>query len=301
MKHAWIQAHRDSFDVTTMCETLGVSRSGFYASVDRPKAPRASRTEQIEASVQRVFAESDAIYGSAKIAKELSERDELETACRNTVAKAMRRLGLRSRVKKGFRPTTTRRDPSRLPAPNRLDRRFAADAPNQRWVTDITYLRTAAGWVYLAAVLDLFSRKVVGWSTGATLETTLVSRALRHAVENRRPRRGELLHHSDRGCQYTSDDYQRTLRTLGITCSMSRTGDCYDNAVAERFFWSLKHEWTKHQAYEDLESARLSAFKYIDLFYNRQARLSNSSRPRTRPAGGCGSSQGSRSARASPA
>jgi len=137
-------------------------------------------------------------------------------------------------------------------------------------VTDITYLPTLAGWVYLAVVVDLFSRKVVGWSLGRSLATPLVNGALRQAIESRRPLRGELLHHSDRGCQYTSGDYQTTLRTLGIECSMSRTGDCYDNAVAERFFWSLKHEWMKHHEYTDLESARLSVFKYIEVFYNRQ-------------------------------
>ena len=129
---------------------------------------------------------------------------------------------------------------------------------------------TAEGWVYLAVVLDLFSRKVVGWSLGRSLETTLVADALRQAIETRRPAGQELLHHSDRGSQYTSDAYQRTLKTLGIECSMSRTGECYDNAVAERFFWSLKHEWTKHEHFENLPAARLSVFKYIETFYNAQ-------------------------------
>ena len=145
---------------------------------------------------------------------------------------------------------------------------FTAEAPNRKWVTDITYLWTAAGWVYLAVVLDLFSRKVVGWAVSASLETELVAMALRRAIEARRPESGTLLHHSDRGCQYTSDGYQRILRTLGIQCSMSRTGCCYDNAVMERFFWSLKHEWTNHERFADLESARLSVFKYIETFYN---------------------------------
>ena len=135
-------------------------------------------------------------------------------------------------------------------------------------MTDITYLSTAQGWVYLAVVLDLFSRKVVGWSIGESLATLLVSDALRRAIENRRPEGKQLLHHSDRGCQYTSDAYRHTLRTLGITCSMSRTGDCYDNAAMERFFWSLKHEWTNHENFADLQEARLSVFKYIETFYN---------------------------------
>ena len=141
-------------------------------------------------------------------------------------------------------------------------------ADQSQWVTDITYLATAQGWVYLAVVLDLFSRKVVGWALGESLETELVSTALRRAIEARRPEGQQLLHHSDRGCQYTSAAYQQTLQALGITCSMSRTGCCYDNAVMERFFWSLKYEWTHHQAYADLEAARFSVFKYIETFYN---------------------------------
>lgn len=132
------------------------------------------------------------------------------------------------------------------------------------------YLATATGWVYLATVIDLFSRKVVSWSLSDSLETPLVSAALRDAIEKRSPERGKLLHHSDRGCQYTSESYQRTLKTLGIECSMSRRGNCYDNAVAERFFWSLKHEWTNHEAYETIEEVRLSVFNYIETFYNRE-------------------------------
>ncbi|HIF32880.1 MAG TPA: IS3 family transposase [Planctomycetaceae bacterium] len=131
------------------------------------------------------------------------------------------------------------------------------------------YLPTATGWVYLAVVLDLFGRKVVGWSIGNSLATELVSSALRRAIENRRPNGRQLLHHSDRGCQYTSDAYHATLKALGIECSMSRTGNCYDNAVMERFFWSLKHEWTKHESFENLEEAQMSVFKYIETFYNR--------------------------------
>lgn len=270
MNYAWITEHRDSFPVATMCQLLKVSRSGYYASIDRPRSPRAERAAKIRQSVLEVFEENHSVYGSVKITEALKERDDLETACRNTVARAMKEMGLKSRVSKAFTPTTTKADPSKLPAPNVLDRQFDAERPNQKWVTDITYLPTLQGWVYLAVVLDLFSRKVVGWSMSRSLATPLVSHALRNAIESRQPRAGKLLHHSDRGCQYTSDDYQTTLRTLGIECSMSRTGNCYDNAVAERFFWSLKHEWTKHHEFTDLESARLNVFKYIEVFYNRQ-------------------------------
>jgi len=268
VKYAWITKHCDSFPIAVMCEVLDVSTSGYYASVDREPSPRAKRRVRIEAAVRQVHAASHGIYGSGKIAKQLAQRDDLETACRNTVARAMREMGLASRVSKAFTPTTTQADPTKSPAPNRLDRDFTATRPNQKWVTDITYLPTLAGWVYVAVVLDLFSRKIVGWSISDSLATPLVAEALRRAIEARRPVGSELLHHSDRGCQYTSDAYQQTLRTLGIECSMSRTGECYDNAVAERFFWSLKHEWTNHETFDNLEAARLSVFKYIETFYN---------------------------------
>lgn len=270
MKYAWIQQHCDSFPVALMCQVLDVSKSGYYASVDREPSPRSARHERIKAAVAQVHAESHGIYGSWKIAEALLERDDLESACRNTVAAAMREMGLASKVTKAFKPTTTQADPTKAPAPNKLDRDFTAPAPNRKWVTDITYLPTGQGWVYLAVVLDLFSRKVVGWSLARSLETALVAEALRQAIESRRPAGKELLHHSDRGSQYTSDAYQQTLKTLGIACSMSRSGSCYDNAVMERFFWSLKHEWTKHENFENLAAARLSVFKYIETFYNAE-------------------------------
>jgi putative transposase len=270
VKYAWIREHRDSFPVAILCDSLEVSASGYYAWLDRPPSPRAQRHIQIQQAVQQVHAESHGIYGSHKIARELEERPELESACRNTVAKAMRELGLKSRISRAFTPTTTQADPTKQPAPNQLAQDFTATAPNRKWVTDITYLPTAEGWVYLAVVLDLFSRKVVGWALSNSLATELVSAALRQAVESRRPVGQHLLHHSDRGCQYTSDAYQQTLRTFGIQCSMSRTGCCYDNAVMERFFWSLKHEWTNHERFHNREEARLSVFRYIETFYNSQ-------------------------------
>jgi putative transposase len=268
VKYAWIHEHRDSLPVATMCQVLEVSTSGYYTWIDREPSPRAQRNERIRSAVREVHAQSHAVYGSYKIAQELQSRDDLERACRNTVAAAMREMGLKSRVAKAFVPTTTTVDPTREPAPNTLDRDFTATEPNRKWVADITYLATATGWVYLAVVIDLFSRKVVGWAMSTSLATELVSQALRQAIESRRPDGKRLLHHSDRGCQYTSDAYRQTLRTLGIECSMSRTGSCYDNAAMERFFWSLKHEWTNHESFENLATARLSVFKYIETFYN---------------------------------
>ena len=159
MKYAWIAQHCDSFPVNVMCDVLGVSPSGYYDSIDRPPSDRKKRHERIQQAVEQVYAESYGIYGSQKVAERLQQRDDLESACRNTVAAAMREMGLKSRVCKRFTPTTTQSDPTKQPAENRLDRNFTAEAPNRKWVTDITYLATAAGWVYLAAVVDLFSRK----------------------------------------------------------------------------------------------------------------------------------------------
>lgn len=268
MKYAWIQSQRDSFPIAMMCRALQVSKSGYYKWLRSEPSLRAQRSSRIRQAVKHVYDESFHIYGSYKIADRLRQDDDLESACRNTVAKAMKEMGLKSRVSKKFKPTTTVADPSKAPAPNLLNQAFSADGPNQKWVTDITYLPTASGWIYLAVVLDLFSRKVIGWSLSESLATPLVSGALRRAIENRRPHGQSLLHHSDRGCQYTSDQYQEILRTMHITCSMSRTGCCYDNAVIERFFWSLKHEWTKFESFADIEEARLSVFRYIETFYN---------------------------------
>ncbi|MCA9154822.1 MAG: IS3 family transposase [Planctomycetales bacterium] len=270
MKYAWIRDHRDSYPIAAMCRVLQVSKAGYYAWRDRPPSPRAERTARIQQAVRRVHTDSHGIFGSVKITKMLAQSPDRERACRNTVAKAMRELGLKGVVPQPFKPITTAVDPSHKAAPNTLAQNFSADAPNRKWVTDITYLKTAAGWVYLAVVLDLFSRKVVGWHLGASLATELVATALRNAIESRRPTGKELLHHSDRGCQYTSEAYQRMLQSLGIECSMSRTGCCYDNAVMERFFWSLKHEWTNHHEFADEAAARLSVFKYIETFYNSE-------------------------------
>ena len=268
MKYAWVKDNSDSFPVAAMCRAFQVSKSGYYRWLKAEPSLRTQRSERIRSSIKQVYEESNQIYGSYKIADQLGKDDRLEAACRNTVASAMREMGLKSRVSKKFTPTTTVSDPSKVPAPNILDQTFTADAPNQKWVTDITYLPTQLGWVYLAVVLDLFSRKVVGWSISESLATPLVSTTLRNAIEARRPDTKSLLHHSDRGSQYTSDDYQQTLRTLNITCSMSRTGCCYDNAVMERFFWSLKHEWTKFEDFADINQARRSVFQYIETFYN---------------------------------
>jgi putative transposase len=270
VKYAWIREHRDFYPVAAMCRALRVSSSGYYDWLDRPPSPRTQRHLRIQRAVAQVHAQSHGIYGSHKIARQLAAQPDLESACRNTVAKAMREMGLKSRVVGEFTPMTTKADTTQQPADNLLAQNFTAPAANRKWVTDITYLPTAEGWVYLAVVLDLFSRKAIGWALSHSLATDLVAAALRQAMESRRPEGAKLLHHSDRGCQYTSAAYQHTLKTLGIQCSMSRTGCCYDNAVMERFFWSLKYEWTNHQTFDSLAAARLSVFRYIETFYNSQ-------------------------------
>jgi putative transposase len=179
VKYAWITKHRDSFPVAILCRVLDVSTSGYYESLVRPVSERAKRHERIQTAVRQVHAESHGTYGSHKIAQMVQRRDDLESACRNTVAAAMREMGLEGCVAKRFRPTTTQADPTRHAAENKLGQDFAAEAPNCKWVTDITYLPTAIGWVYLAAVVDLFSRKVVGWSIATSLATELVLELLR--------------------------------------------------------------------------------------------------------------------------
>ena len=270
MKYAWIKEYRGDYSVVRLCRAMQVSKSGYYSWLGSEPSPRNRRTASIRESVMEVYRQSGGIYGSYKITEKLKSDERLETACRNTVAKAMQDLGIKSRVSRKFKPTTTVNDPSKKPAPNIRAQDFKADAPNQKWVADITYLPTLGGWVYLAVVLDLFSRKVVGWKMSNRLTTPLVTGALRSAIESRKPVTRELLHHSDRGCQYTSQAFQQIMQTTNITCSMSRTGCCYDNAVVERFFWSLKHEWTKFEEYEDLDDARMSVFKYIETFYNSE-------------------------------
>ena len=268
MKYAWITKHRDQYPVTTMCRALGVSKSGYYKSQKAKTSSRSARTQRIIESVKLVFHKFDSIYGSYKVAEVMAEDEMLESACRNTVAKVMQKLGLKSRVSRKFKPRTTVIDGQKRPAENLLDQDFSATKPNERWVADITYISTRNGTAYLAAVLDLFSRKVVGWAVSENMKTTLVCRALQNALQTRRPSKGSLIHHSDRGCQYTSDDFQRLLTEHSITCSMSSTGCCYDNAAMERFFWSLKNEWTKHENYRNIDDVRQSVFRYIETFYN---------------------------------
>jgi putative transposase len=198
------------------------------------------------------------------------ERDSDLYPCRVTVARSMRRQGLRSRVVRRRRPRTTQSDPNAVPAPNLLGRQFDAEAPNRKWVCDITYVLTAGGWVYLAVVLDLFSRRILGWAMADHMREELVEAALHDAVKQRKVEAG-LLHHSDRGSQYTADGYRRTtVELLKMTPSMSRRGDCWDNAVAERFNGSYKSEWMRHAKYPDLAAARRDFMRYVHWYNGRR-------------------------------
>jgi putative transposase len=257
-----------------MCRVLEVSRSGFYAWERREPSARAQEDERLRAAVRRVFRDSHGRYGSPRILRELRAQG-IRTSKRR-LERLLREEGLRARPRRRFVVTTDSTHGEAV-ALNHLDRQFsveAAEGPDRVWVTDITYLWTAEGWLYLAVVLDLATRRVVGWGMGATLETTLVLQALRMALRRRRPPAG-LLHHSDRGCQYASVAYRAALAAAGITASMSRKGDCWDNAVAESFFATLKWELVRRCRWATRAQARTAVFEYIEAWYNRRRRHSS--------------------------
>lgn len=270
-RYQFINQHCGRYPLARLVHTLDVSRSGFYEWRERPISRRARRRAALAERVQETFIEHDGIYGSRKIAEELVQREV--QVCRNTVAGLMRSLGLQSKAQRR-RSFTVTTDSNHLEpiAPNVLARDFTADGPNEKWVADITYVSTDEGWAYMAAVMDLFSRRIVGWAVSDSLETSLVMDALNNAIQTRRTERGTLTHHSDRGCQYASCDHRARLAELGITCSMSRRGDCWDNACMERFMNSYKNEWVNHRQFATMEEVHHSTFEYIEIFYNRKRR-----------------------------
>ena len=268
MKFAFIREHlAGSYPLEVTCEALGVSRSGYYDWRDRPAGARARRREELAAKVQAVHRENRGVYGSPRVFRALRARGE--GVCENTVAKVMAERGIRARSRKKFVPRTTDGAHGRPAAENVLGRQFGAELPDRKWAADVTYVPTGQGWLYLAGVIDLCSRKIVGWSMAEHMRTGLVSDALGMALARRSPGPG-LLHHSDRGVQYASEDYQHLLRSHGIECSMSGKGDCWDNAVMESFWGTLKTELVNHERYETHEQARASIFEYIEVFYNRK-------------------------------
>ena len=271
MRFAFIQEHAEEFPVDVLCAVLQVSRSGYYAWRQRPVSGQAQRREQLVKRIQAAYAQSQQNYGSPRIHREL--RDQGILCSENTIAKVMKDHGIRSKRHRRFVVQTTDSRYGHPLAENRLNQQFDVPAPNQVWAADITYIPTGEGWLYLAVVLDLCSRKVVGWVADDHLRAELPTAALQMALTQRRPPRG-LLHHSDRGVQYACDDYQALLSQHGIECSMSRRGNCYDNAVVESFFGTLKTEWIHHHTYATRNEARLALFEYLEVFYNRKRRHS---------------------------
>lgn len=266
MRYEFIQAHQAEFPVRRMCSVLSVSPSGYYARLVRSESARAQANQQLAQEIRAVHARSRGTYGSPRVHADLRLRGF--RVGRNRVAHLMRLEKLYGRRKKKF-PRTTDSQHDYPVAPNHLNRDFQASQPNEKWLADITYIPTAEGWLYLAAVLDLFSRKIVGWAFAASLESRLVEQAFRMAVQNRSVL-SDLLHHSDRGSQYAADAYQRLLVAQRVQVSMSRTGDCYDNAPMESFFSSLKCEHVHFQNYHTRQEAITDIFSYIVGFYNRQ-------------------------------
>jgi putative transposase len=253
-----------------MCRVLEVSKSGYYDWVDRPESMRAKRHRELTVKIRQAHIESRKIYGSLRIHSDLV--DQGEKVGKNTVACLMRRAKIQSKVHKRFVVTTDSRK-TKQPAENKLDRVFTSGYPNQKWVSDVTYIPTRKGWLYLSAIMDLYSRMIVGWSMNESNNIELVEKALKMAATNRKNIKGAILH-SDQGAQYSSTSYQQLLSDLGIICSMSRKGNCWDNAPMESFFHSLKTEWVVFEDYKTRSDARASLFDYIELFYNRKRRHS---------------------------
>jgi len=270
MKYQFIEQYKHEYSIVVMCNVLGVSESGFYAWRKRPTCQRHREDAQLTQEIRQVFVSHRGRYGSPRIRVEL--KDQGRGIARKRVARLMREAGLCAKGKR-HHVVTTHRDTSHPVATNLLHRDFTAPEPNTKWATDITYIPTAQGWLYLAVILDLYSRAVVGWSMSACCDEELVAKALHMALVRRRPKAG-LLHHSDRGCQYTSQAYRQKLQQAGIVVSMSRKGNCWDNAVMESFFGSLKEECLGNTIYSSHEQARLSLFEYLEVYYNRQRRHS---------------------------
>jgi|SRR5579859_6045474 len=270
MKYQFIEQHKQRFPIVVMCHVLEVAESGFYAWRRRPICRRQREDALLTQEIEQVFTSHQGRYGSPRIHREL--RDQGRSHSRKRVARLMREAELAA-LRKRRRALTTKRDETHPIAPNLLNREFTATEPNKKWVTDITYIPTKQGWLYLAVILDLYSRIVVGWSMSSHCDEALVENALLMALTRRRPKAG-LLHHSDRGCQYTSRAYRQRLEHSQIRVSMSRKGNCWDNAAMESFFGTVKDECVGSTIYLSHEEARLALFTYLEVYYNRLRRHS---------------------------
>ena len=269
MKFAWVQTEKATYPLAQLCRWLDVTRSGFYAWRGRPESTHTRDDRRLKVLVRASFEASKQRYGSPRVHKDLLEQDEYVS--RKRVVRLMQEDGLKARLRKRYK-LTTMSDHDQPVAANLLDRQFEADAPNQRWVGDTTeFVIGGSGKLYFAAILDLFSRFIVGWAVSAVNDRHLTIKALQMALKRRYPDAG-LLHHSDQGCTYASEDYQDVLDTHGITCSMSRRGNCYDNAVMESFFSTVKSELRVH--FDSNGEAKMELFDYIEVFYNQRRRHS---------------------------
>lgn len=266
MRFQFIEDHRAEFPVRRMCEVLDVSPSGYYAWRRRPPSAREMANQELMQKIEMVFEESGETYGSPRVHQALIRQGV--RCSKNRVARLMRLRGLKAKQTKRYR-ATTRRNRAHPVAPNRLQRDFVAHRPNEKWLADITYIPTQEGWLYLAVILDLYSRRVVGWAMSERMTEGLTLNALRMALQQRRPGPG-LIHHSDQGSQYTGHAYQALLKEHGIEASMNGVGSWYDNAPMESFLGTLKSERVHHILYHTRDEARADLFSYIEGFYNRR-------------------------------
>ena len=266
MKYSFMKAHEDEFSIERMSCVFKVSRSGYYRFISAKTSARRIENIRLLEVIKKIHDANRQVYGSPRIHAEL--RAQGEQCSRKRVARLMRIEGLQAKMKRRFK-RTTHVDPLAKKAPNLLKQNFKCSKPNSRWVADITYVATGEGWLYVAAILDLFSRRIVGLAMNERMTTELIKNALEQAITHRRPMTG-LIHHSDKGCQYTSHAFQTELLSHGIVSSMSGTGNCYDNAAMESFFHTLKTEHIYFESYKTREQAKLSIFEYVEVFYNRK-------------------------------
>lgn len=268
MKYAFIHQHRKEYNITRLCNVLAVSSSGYYDWVDRPESQRSIDNRRLTSKMQSIHQQTHEIYGSPKIHRELMAQGE--QCSENRVARLMSKAGMQSKLARQFVITTDSKN-TLQPAPDRLQRQFSVNQANRAWVSDTTFIPTREGWLFLAVVIELFSRQVIGWAMGNRNNAELVQDALTMALW-RRGKVKQVIVHSDQGSTYASGNYQQLLQSHDLLCSMSRKGECLDNAVAESFFGSLKNEWVNHEDYGTRTQARQSIFEYIEIFYNRQRR-----------------------------
>lgn len=270
MKYKFMQKHANLFRIERMSKVFGVSRGGYYRYIHAKPSKRKQEDERLLTKITSIHKASRNTYGSPRIHAEL--REDGETCSRKRIAKIMNEAGVVAKMKKRFK-VTTRANPDAIPAPNILQQDFAAEKPNQRWVADFTYVSTQEGWLYVATVLDLFSRRIIGLSMSDRMTTELVASALQQALIHRKPPK-DLIHHSDRGSQYTSLAFRKLLKDNNIIASMSGTGNCYDNATMESFYHTLKTEHVYFECYKTRHEAKQSIFEYVEVFYNRKRRHS---------------------------